>query len=123
MKMILQGQVASKISVTGVITLTSNEVIRRVRNGERVIFIKEFMQPEDTLAIKDSVGVITITGGLTSHASIVAREFGKACIINVSDIQISIKDKLIIVNNVKYNEGIEIFMDALTGGIYLKNDK
>ena len=119
MKKITEGQVASEVSATGIIILNSEEVIRRSKNGENVILIKQFTQPEDTIAIEHSVGVITIVGGLTSHASITAREFNKACIINVSDIEIN--DKYIIIDGVKYSEGTEVFLDGVTRGIYLKN--
>lgn len=119
MKKITEGQVASEVSVTGIIVLSSDEAIRRSKDGEDVILVKEFTQPEDTIAIEHSVGVITVIGGLTSHASITAREFKKACIINVSEIKIF--GSYIIVNDVRYNEGTEVFLDSVTGGIYLKN--
>lgn len=119
MKKILEGQVASKVSATGVIALSSDDAIRRAKGGENVILVKKFTQPEDTLAIEHSVGVITIVGGLTSHASITAREFGKACIINVSEMEIT--DKGILVGGLVYPEGTEFFLDHITGGIYLKN--
>lgn len=119
MKKITEGQVASKVSASGVIVLNSEEAIRRSKAGEDVILVKEFTQPEDTIAIEHSVGVITVVGGLTSHASITAREFKKACIINVSDIEIN--DKYIMVDGVRHDEGTEVFLDEVTGGIYLKN--
>lgn len=119
MKKITEGQVASEVSATGIIVLSSEEAIRRSKAGEKIILVKNFTQPEDTIAIEHSVGVITIVGGLTSHASITAREFEKACIINVSDIEIF--DKYIIANGDKYHEGTEVFLDSVTGGIYLKN--
>ena len=100
MKLIAEGQVASNIAATGIIVLDSDDAICRSRKGEKVILVKEFTQPEDTLAIECSVGVITIIGGLTSHASITAREFNKACIINVSDIEIV--DNYIIIDENSY---------------------
>lgn len=121
MELITEGQVASEVSATGIIVLSSDEAIRRAKAGEKVILVKEFTQPEDTVAIEHSVGVITVCGGLTSHASITAREFEKACIINVSDITIS--NNSIIVNDIEYNEGTEVFLDSVTGGIYLKNGR
>jgi len=119
MRKITKGQVASEVSATGKIIFTSSEVIRRSRIGEKIIFVKEHTQPEDTMAIEKSVGVITKIGGLASHASITAREFGKACIINVSNMEIA--DKCIIVDGVSYKEGTEVFLDCVSGGIYLKN--
>ncbi len=121
MKLITEGQVASEVSATGIIVLSSKEAIRRSKDGKNVILIKQFTQPEDTIAIDHSVGVITVVGGLTSHASITAREFKKACIINVSDIEIN--DKHIIISGVRYDEGTEVFLDGVTGGIYLKNGR
>lgn len=119
MEKILEGQVASEVSATGIIILSSKEAIRRTDGGENVILVKEYTRPEDTLAIEKSVGVITKVGGLISHASITAREFGKACIINVSDMEFTSKG--ILINDRFFAEGIEVFLDSVTGGIYLKN--
>ncbi len=121
MKKLTEGQVASEVSATGIIVLSSDEAIRRSKMGEKVILIKEFTQPEDTVAIEHSVGVITICGGLTSHASITAREFKKACIINVSDVKI--QEGGIMINDNFYPEGIKVFLDRVIGGIYLKNGR
>ena len=121
MKKITEGQVASEVSATGTIALSSSEAIRRANLGENIVLVKEYTQPEDPIAIEKSVGVITVVGGLTSHASITAREFKKACIINVSDIEIF--DNHIIINGVKYNEDTEVFLDSVTGGVYLKNGR
>ncbi len=119
---ITEGQVASNVSATGRIVLSSDRAITLATEpGEKVILVREFTQPEDTIAIEHSVGVITICGGLTSHASITAREFGKACIINVSDIKI--KEDGIMVGDKFYPEGTEVFLDNVTGGIYLTNGR
>lgn len=112
------GQPASKGTATGKFFMSVGDVIKYSELGEKVILVKSHTTPEDSIAIRKSVGVITKVGGLVSHAAICSREYSKPCIINCLGFEI--KPKGLNTENGLIKEGTMITINANTGNIYLK---
>ena len=120
MKKITYGQAASEGTVSGKIYFTTDDIIEHSKLGEKVILVKKYTTPEDTLAIQYADGVMTEVGGLMSHAAICAREFNKPCIINCIGIDIDEKAKHLNTIDSSYIEGTMVTLDCYTGNVYMK---
>lgn len=120
MKKVTHGQCASPGIGAGNICFTSDDVIERSKNGGYVIFVKKYTTQEDTIAIMAAKGVITEVGGVTSHASVCAREFNIPCVINCLGMQIDEKAKHLYINGVLYKDKADIIVNANTGDISMK---
>ena len=117
MKKILQGQAATKITVSGKIVLTNKDDIESI---EPVILFKHHTEPDDLQAVLASGGIVTVVGGTLSHASIVAREFNKGGIIACKDLVINLEGNYIKIGNQIVHAGTPVFVDGTTGSVYLK---
>lgn len=117
MKKILQGNAATLIQASGKIVLTRTEVIEAT---VPVIFFKKYTDEYDMESIIKSNGVVTMVGGTLSHASIVAREFDKACIVNCEGLEIDIIKKYIKIKDLIIPSGTDVFIDGTTGSVYIK---
>ncbi|MFC1990592.1 pyruvate, phosphate dikinase [Chloroflexota bacterium] len=95
------------------------EAIARSKKGIPVILVRPETSPDDIQGIAAANGILTQKGGLTSHAAIVTRAMGKACICGAEDINIDLVAKQFTVNNQVVKEGDEITVDGTTGKIYL----
>lgn len=117
MQKILQGQAATTITVSGKIVLTNKDAIE---STEPVILFKHHTEPDDLQAVLASGGVVTVVGGTLSHASIVAREFNKGGIIACDDLVINLEQNQIEVGNQIIPAGTPVFVDGMTGSVFLK---
>lgn len=113
-----RGLPASPGAVAGKIYFTIKSAEKAFKKGEDIILVREETSPEDITGMEISKGILTVNGGLTSHASVVARSMGKCCICGCSDIQIYEEDKYFILNGVKYKESDYLSLDGSTGEIY-----
>jgi len=121
MKKILFGQAATDKTVSGKIVLNTRDVIKAKEKGEKVILVKHHTTEDDFEALQYCEGILTNVGGLCSHASIVARELGKGCIINCDELEINENKKQIKVEGGQIvSVGTNIILDGFTGNIYLK---
>jgi len=116
-KEIAKGLGASPGAVSGKIYFDSEKVKEVNENGEKAILVREETSPEDIEGMHNSIGIITLTGGATSHAAVVARGMGKPCIVGCSEL--TLRDKKLIINNEEYKEGDLLSFDGTTGKIYL----
>ncbi len=117
MEKILEGQAVNEITKSGKIVLTNEDALN---SSEPVILIKHHAMPEDTEAIIAASGIVTIVGGTLSHASIVAKEFQKACLIGCEGLSIDLHRNIIQIKNRIIPAGSEVVVDGLTGSVYLK---
>lgn len=115
---ITSGLPASPGAVSGRVYLTVEDAIKKAKSGEKTILLRSETSPEDIEAMKYSEGIITIHGGMTSHAAVVARGIGKCCVCGCSSIVIDEKNKIFKVNNNIYEEGVMISIDGFEGNIY-----
>ena len=88
-------------------------------NGQDVIMVRPFTKPDDVHGMLAAKGILTSEGGATSHAAVVARQFGVPCVVGASEIRINLEDKLMEVNGLIIKEGEWISVDGTTGDVYL----
>lgn len=105
--------------ISGKIALDSKTAIRWSREGERVILVRRDTSPDDYEGMLASVGFLTARGGMTSHASLVARELGRPCVVGCRELRIGLEQRLIGIGDAVLMEGQEITIDGTDGGVYV----
>lgn len=109
---------ASPGAAAGKIYFTAEEAKEARETGERVILVRLETSPEDIEGMHAAEGILTVRGGMTSHAAVVARGMGTACISGCGDIVIDEKKKQFTLGGKTYFEGDYISLDGSTGKIY-----
>ena len=109
---------ASPGAAAGKIYFTAEEAKEAHETGERVILVRLETSPEDIEGMHAAEGILTVRGGMTSHAAVVARGMGTACISGCGDIVIDEKKKQFTLGGKTYFEGDYISLDGSTGKIY-----
>ena len=109
---------ASPGAACGQIVFSAEEAIEETALGHKVILVRLETSPEDIEGMHVSEGILTVRGGMTSHAAVVARGMGACCVSGCGDIKINEEEKYFIVNEERYNKGDYISLDGSTGNIY-----
>ena len=117
-KPITKGLPASPGAVSGQICFTVDEVIEKSKENIPTILVREETSPEDIEAMKYAMGIMTVRGGMTSHAAVVARGIGKCCISGCENVVVDIKKEEVTINNKTYKKGMVLSLDGTTGNIY-----
>jgi pyruvate,orthophosphate dikinase len=119
-KVLAQGLPASPGAGAGKVCFTAEDAkkLGKTGKGERVILVRLETTPEDIEGMVSSEGVLTVRGGMTSHAAVVARGLGTCCISGCTDISIDEENKTFTLNGEKFEEGDYISLDGSTGNIY-----
>ncbi|WP_010292570.1 pyruvate, phosphate dikinase [Clostridium senegalense] len=86
--------------------------------GEKVVLVRLETSPEDIEGMVAAEGILTVRGGMTSHAAVVARGMGTCCVAGCGEIRVNEEEKTLIANNVIYKEGDYISLDGSTGNVY-----
>ena len=118
---IAKGLPASPGAATGGIYFTADEAAEHGKNKEKVILVRRETTPEDIEGMDFSQGILTVFGGMTSHAAVVARGMGTCCVSgcgNDNDVKIDEEAKTFELNGHKFVEGDWISIDGSTGNIY-----
>ncbi|MGE0793238.1 MAG: pyruvate, phosphate dikinase [Candidatus Woesearchaeota archaeon] len=115
---ITQGLPASPGAAVGEIVFTAEEAHVKSMEGKKVILVRTETSPEDIEGMNAAVGILTSTGGMTSHAAVVARGMGKCCVAGCSEAKINEKEKTLIIKGQKFVEGDFISLDGSTGKVY-----
>ena len=113
-----KGLPAGPGGATGRLVFTADDAESWYNKGEKVILIREETSPEDVHGMHASEAILTAKGGMTSHAALVARGWGKCCIVGCSDLQINLKNKEVEVNNQILREGDWVTMNGTKGYLY-----
>ena len=114
---------ASPGAAAGKVYFTADEAKAAHEKGERVILVRLETSPEDIEGMHASEGILTVRGGMTSHAAVVARGMGTCCVSGCGEIKISEEDKWFELGGHKIVEGDYISLDGSTGKIYLGDIK
>ena len=123
-KAIATGLAASPGAGTGKIYFDAKDISLAKKRGEDTILVRLETSPEDIQGMNDANGILTIRGGMTSHAAVVARGMGRCCICGCGDININEKLKTIITKDGQtFKEGDYISLDGTTGIVYGKQIK
>ncbi len=117
---IAKGLASSPGAATGRIYFAVEDVINASKNGEKnIILVRNETSPEDIEGMNLASGVLTVRGGMTSHAAVVARGMGICCVTGCNEIDVDINEKTITFKNgKKYKEGDWISIDGSTGNVY-----
>lgn len=113
------GLAASPGAACGAVYFTANDAKKAAANGNSVILVRYETSPEDIEGMIAAKGILTATGGTTSHAAIVARGMGRACVTSCAKLRINEYKKFLTVGGSRINEGEFISLDGSTGNVYL----
>ncbi len=116
-KIIATGLAASPGAASGKIAFTAEDAERRAELGERVLLVRRETSPEDIGGMNAAVGILTSTGGMTSHAAVVARGMGTPCVAGCGVLHIDAKSKTMKVNGKTYNSKDWLSIDGSTGDV------
>ncbi len=111
------GLPASPGAAVGKLAFTAEEVVQRVAAGEAVLLVRKETSPEDIDGMHQAAGILTSTGGMTSHAAVVARGWGRCCIAGAGDIQINEKARKITVGGKTFTHKDVLSIDGTTGQV------
>ena len=109
---------ASPGAACGKIVFTANDAKEWADRGEKVVLVRLETSPEDIEGMKASQGILTVRGGMTSHAAVVARGMGTCCVSGCSEINMDEENKKFELAGKTFHEGDEISIDGSTGCIY-----
>lgn len=115
---ITAGLAASPGAACGKIVFNASDAVMQANNGEKVILVRLETSPEDIEGMDSAQGILTVRGGMTSHAAVVARGMGKCCVSGCGDIDIDEQNNTFTVNGKTYKEGEYISIDGTTGNVY-----
>ena len=109
---------ASPGAACGHIVFSAEEAIAETAVGNKVILVRLETSPEDIEGMHVSEGILTVRGGMTSHAAVVARGMGACCVSGCGEIKINEEEKYFEVGGQRYNKGDYISLDGSTGNVY-----
>ena len=118
-KPIATGTKAGPGAAIGRVTFTAEAAEAQGKAGEKVILVRRETSPEDLRGMIEAQGILTSTGGPTSHAAVVARGMGKSCIVGAQDIVIADDESHFMCKGTRVNVGDYITLDGTTGNIYV----
>jgi len=116
---IAKGLPASPGAATGKVTFNADDAEQMKANNQNTILVRVETSPEDIHGMHAAVGILTCRGGMTSHAAVVARGMGRACVSGAGNIKIDYAAKLFKVDNTEVKEGDIITIDGSTGEVML----
>ncbi|MBR1873007.1 MAG: pyruvate, phosphate dikinase [Bacteroidales bacterium] len=119
-KAVAQGLPASPGGAVGTIVFTSEAAMQALAEGRKVILIREETSPEDIEGMRASAGILTVRGGMTSHAALVARGWGKCCIVGCDSMKINFEDRSVTFGDDPkvYREGDWLSLNGSKGLVY-----
>ncbi len=113
-----KGIAASPGAAAGTVVFTAEDAVAHGKNGEKVILVRLETSPEDIEGMKYAQGILTVRGGQTSHAAVVARGMGTCCVSGCGDIKMDEENRRFTLAGKEFREGSELSLDGSTGNIY-----
>ena len=117
-ELLAKGLPAGPGGASGQIVFTADEAEVWHKNGKQVILVRNETSPEDVHGMFASEAILTARGGMTSHAALVARGWGKCCVVGCTDIRISAVDKTLAANGTTLREGDWLTLNGSSGKVY-----
>jgi len=102
----------------GEIVFTANDAVLEAKKGKKVILVREETNPEDVEGMRAAVGILTARGGMTSHAALVARGWGKCCIVGCGAIKIDVKKGVMEIGEKSFKKGDFLTLNGTKGYVY-----
>ena len=109
---------ASPGAACGKVVFSAEDAVEWAKRGEKVVLVRLETSPEDITGMKSAQGILTVRGGTTSHAAVVARGMGTCCVSGCGDINMDEENKKFTLAGQTFTEGSEISIDGTTGNIY-----
>jgi pyruvate,orthophosphate dikinase len=118
---VVKGLPAGPGAAVGKIVFTAEDAVAWHRRGEKVILLREETNPEDVEGMRAAEGILTARGGMTSHAALVARGWGKCCIVGAGHLHVEVAAKRVKISgtDIVLKEGDVITMNGTKGNVYL----
>ncbi|MEO0131868.1 MAG: pyruvate, phosphate dikinase [candidate division WOR-3 bacterium] len=116
---VAKGLPASPGAVSGEVVFNSSKAIKLAKRGKKIILVRTKTSAEDVGGMAHAVGFLTATGGMTSHAAVVARGLGKPCVVGCANLYIDEQAKKALLGSQPIKEGMVITIDGSTGNVYL----
>lgn len=116
---VARGLAASPGVATGAMVLTAAEAEERGKRGEEVILVRNETALEDVAGMRHAVAVLTIRGGLTSHAAVVARGIGLPCIVGCTELAIDLAGRAVTLGGRRFDAGTTVTLDGSSGEIMI----
>ena len=113
-----KGLGASPGAACGKVVFTADDAVAWAEKGEKVVLVRLETSPEDITGMKSAQGILTVRGGMTSHAAVVARGMGTCCVSGCGDIKMDEENKKFELAGKVFTEGDPISIDGTTGNIY-----
>ncbi len=117
-KLLGKGLPAGPGGASGQIVFTAEDAVKWFKDGNKIILVREETNPEDVEGMRASEAILTARGGMTSHAALVARGWGKCCIVGCSDIDIDLTQRIMKVGDNHLKEGDWITLNGTKGTFY-----
>ena len=115
---LIKGLPAGPGAACGEIYFTNQDAVQADRMGKKVILVREETNPEDVEGMRVADGILTARGGMTSHAALVARGWGKSCIVGASEMQVDAANKTLRIGDIVLREGDQLTMNGSKGVAY-----
>ncbi len=116
--LVARGLPAGPGGSVGQIVFTAEAAVEWNAAGKKVILVREETNPEDVEGMRAADGLLTARGGMTSHAALVARGWGKCCIVGCDAVHINLAKKILTINGKNYNEGDVFSLNGSKGFVY-----
>lgn len=117
-KPLAKGLPAGPGGACGQIVFSANDAVEWKKEGKKVILVREETNPEDVEGMRAAEAILTARGGMTSHAALVARGWGKCCIVGCGALHIDYNSKALSVDGKKFNEGDWMTLNGTKGNVY-----
>ncbi|MDE7070655.1 MAG: pyruvate, phosphate dikinase [Clostridia bacterium] len=117
-KAIATGLAASPGAACGKISFTAEEAVERTKAGEKVVLVRLETSPEDIEGMYAAQGILTVRGGMTSHAAVVARGMGACCVSGCGEVKIDEEKRVIYIGGKTYTDQDYLSLDGSTGKVY-----
>jgi pyruvate,orthophosphate dikinase len=118
-ELIAKGLPAGPGGASGQIVFSADAAVKWTKDGKTVILVREETNPEDVEGMRAAVGILTGRGGMTSHAALVARGWGKCCIVGAGALDIDVVGKTIKVDGKTFSEGDVLTLNGTRGMVYV----
>lgn len=118
-KPFVKGLPAGPGGAAGQVVFSANDAVNWAKEGKKVILVRDETNPEDIEGMRAAQAILTARGGMTSHAALVARGWGKCCIVGAGSIKINYEDKSFNVGEVIVKEGDWLTLNGTKGAVYL----
>ena len=114
---VTRGLPASPGAACGEVVFTADEAVRWAAQGRDVLLVRKETVPDDIHGMHVAQGVLTATGGMTSHAAVVGRQMGKPSVVGAGELQVSETERVVNVNGQRFEQGDYVSFDGLTGEV------